>query len=191
MANRLLDGDRSIPAGRVCGDRALLLADSARPAVAPTKWRSYMRVGIATDQGGFHLKEDLLSRLKAAGHEVVDFGPYSLTPGDNYPYFVIPLARAVAVGEVERGVAFCGSGVGAAVAANKMPGVRAGLIGDHDCAHQGVEQDHINVLCLGGRTLGPEVAWEFVETYLAAEFSRAERHLRRLSKMAGLEEVIR
>jgi ribose 5-phosphate isomerase B len=148
-----------------------------------------MRIGIATDHGGFKLKEDLLRRLKAAGHEVVDFGAHSLAPGDDYPDFVIPLARAVSAGKVERGVAVCGSGVGAAVAANKVPGVRAGLIGDHFSAHQGVEDDHMNVLCMGGRTVGPEVAWEFVETYLAAEFSQAERHLRRLSKVAALEEV--
>jgi ribose 5-phosphate isomerase B len=148
-----------------------------------------MRIGIATDHGGFTLKEDLLSRLKAAGHEVIDFGAHSLVPGDDYPDFVVPLARAVSAGKVERGIAVCGSGVGAEVCANKVPGVRAGLIGDHFSARQGVEDDHMNVLCMGGRTVGPEVAWEFVETYLASEFSQAERHLRRLSKVAALEEV--
>ena len=148
-----------------------------------------MRVGIATDHGGFNLKEDLLGRLKAAGHEVVDFGAHSLIPGDDYPDFVIPLARAVSAGQVERGIAICGSGVGASVSANKVPGVRAGLIRDHFSARQGVEDDHMNVLCMGGRTVGPEVAWEYVETYLASEFSQAERHLRRLSKVAALEEV--
>jgi len=148
-----------------------------------------MRVGIATDHGGFSLKEDLLGRLKAAGHEVVDFGAYRLVPGDDYPDFVIPLARAVSAGQVERGIAVCGSGVGAEVCANKVSGVSAGLIGDHFSAHQGVEDDHMNVLCMGGRTVGPEVAWEFVETYLASEFSQAERHLRRLSKVTALEEV--
>ena len=148
-----------------------------------------MRLGIATDHGGFNLKEDLLRRLKAAGHEVIDFGAQSLVPGDDYPDFVIPLARAVSAGQVERGIAVCGSGVGAEVCANKVPGVRAGLIDDHFSARQGVEDDHMNVLCMGGRTVGPEVAWEFVETYLASEFSQAERHLRRLSKVAALEEV--
>jgi ribose 5-phosphate isomerase B len=148
-----------------------------------------MRVGIATDHGGFNLKEDLLGRLKSAGHEVVDFGAHSLVPGDDYPDFVIPLARAVSAGQVERGIAVCGSGVGAEVCANKVPGVRAGLIGDHFSAHQGVEDDHMNVLCMGGRTIGPEVAREFVATYLAAEFSQAARHVRRLSKVAALEEV--
>jgi ribose 5-phosphate isomerase B len=135
------------------------------------------------------LKEDLLGRLKAAGHEVVDFGANSLVHGDDYPDFVIPLAHAVSAGNVERGIAVCGSGVGAEVCANKVPGVRAGLIGDHFSAHQGVEDDHMNVLCIGGRTVGPEVAWEFVATYLASEFSRAERHLRRLNKVAALEAV--
>ena len=147
-----------------------------------------MRVGIATDHGGFSLKEDLLNRLKAAGHEVIDFGAHTLVPGDDYPDFVVPLARAVSAGQVQRGIAVCGSGVGAEVCANKVPGVRAGLIGDHFSAHQGVEDDHMNVLCMGGRTVGPEVAWEFVETYLTSEFSQAERHLRRLSKVAALEE---
>ena len=148
-----------------------------------------MRIGIATDHGGFHLKEELLRRLHAARHEVVDFGAHCLVPGDDYPDFVIPLARAVSAGQVERGIAVCGSGVGAEVCANKIPGVRAGLIGDHFSAHQGVEDDHMNVLCMGGRTVGPEVAWEFVETYLSSEFSQAERHLRRLSKVAALEEA--
>ena len=148
-----------------------------------------MRVGIATDHGGFNLKQDLLGRLKAAGHEVVDYGAHTLVPGDDYPDFVIPLAQAVSAGKVERGIAVCGSGVGAEVCANKVPGVRAGLIGDHFSAHQGVEDDHMNVLCIGGRTVGPDVAWEFVESYLASKFSQAERHLRRLSKVAALEEV--
>jgi ribose 5-phosphate isomerase B len=148
-----------------------------------------MRVGIVTDHGGGKLRVDLLGSLKATGHEVVDFGAHSLVPGDDYPDFVIPLARAVSAGQVERGIAICGSGVGASVSANKVPGVHAGLIGDHFSARQGVEDDHMNVLCIGGPTVGPEVAWEFVETYLASEFSQAERHLRRLSKVASLEEV--
>jgi ribose 5-phosphate isomerase B len=148
-----------------------------------------MRVGIATDHGGFGLKEDLAARLRAAGHEVVDFGAYRLAPGDDYPDFVIPLGRAISAGEVERGIAVCGSGVGASVCANKIPGVHAGLIGDHFSARQGVEDDHMNVICMGGRTAGPEVAWDLVQTFLTSEFSQAERHLRRLGKVASLEEV--
>jgi ribose 5-phosphate isomerase B len=146
-----------------------------------------MRIGIATDHGGFGLKEELLVRLRAAGHEVRDFGAHSLNSGDDYPDFVVPLARSVAAGEVERGVAVCGSGVGASVCANKVPGVPAGLILDHFSARQGVEDDHMNIICMGGRIVGPEAAWDLVEAFLAAEFSQAERHLRRLGKVAALE----
>jgi ribose 5-phosphate isomerase B len=147
-----------------------------------------MRVGIAADHGGFGLKEDLLARLREAGHEVVDFGAHSLDSGDDYPDFVIPLARSVVAGQVDRGVAVCGSGVGASVCANKVKGARAGLILDHFSAQQGVEDDHMNILCLGGRTVGPSVAWDLVHAFLAAEFSQAERHLRRLDKVALLEK---
>jgi ribose 5-phosphate isomerase B len=146
-----------------------------------------MRVGMATDHGGFGLKEDLRGRLVAAGHDIVDFGSHSLNPGDDYPDFVTPLARAVAAGTVERGVAVCGSGVGASVCANKVRGVRAGLVNDHFSARQGVEDDHMNIICLGGRVTGPMLAWDLVQTFLAAEFSQAERHLRRLGKVAALE----
>ena len=145
------------------------------------------RVGIATDHGGFGLKEELVAQLRAAGYEVVDFGAHGLNPGDDYPDFVIPLAQAVAAGKVERGIAICGSGVGASVCANKVPGIRAGLVHDHFSARQGVEDDHMNIICMGGRTVGPAVAWDLVETFLAAEFSGAARHLRRLSKVASLE----
>jgi ribose 5-phosphate isomerase B len=146
-----------------------------------------MRVGVATDHGGFGLKEDLVARLRAAGHEVVDFGAHELNPGDDYPDFMIPLGRAVAAGTVERGVAVCGSGVGASVCANKIPRVRAGLVGDHFSARQGVEDDHMNIICMGGRTIGPFAAWDILEAFLAAEFSQAPRHLRRLGKVASLE----
>jgi ribose 5-phosphate isomerase B len=146
-----------------------------------------MRIGIATDHGGFELKEGLVAHLREAGHEVVDVGAYSLNPQDDYPDFVIPLAQAVAASRVERGVAICGSGVGASVCANKVPGVRAGLIQDHFSARQGVEDDDMNVICMGGRTVGPAVAWDLVETFLSSKFSQAERHLRRLGKVAALE----
>ena len=146
-----------------------------------------MHLGIATDHGGFGLKEELVTRLRAAGHDVVDFGAGELSPDDDYPDFVIPLAQAVAAGKVERGVAVCGSGVGASICANKVPGVRAGLIHDHFSAGQGVEDDHMNIICLGGRTVGAGVAWDLLQTFLAAEFSDAPRHLRRLSKVALLE----
>jgi len=146
-----------------------------------------MRIGIATDHGGFPLKEDLVGRLRAAGHEIVEFGAYSLNPGDDFPDFVTPLARAVASGDVERGVAVCGSGVGATVCANKIPGVRACLINDHFSARQGVEDDHMNVICLGGRTLGNYLAWDLLEAFLSAEYGQNERYLRRLDKIAALE----
>ena len=148
-----------------------------------------MRIGIATDHGGFDLKEELAARLRAAGHEVVDFGARSLSPDDDYPDFVTPLSRAVAAGQVERGLAICGSGVGASVCANKIPGVRAALIHDHFSARQGVEDDHMNILCMGGRTVGSAVAWDLVQTFLAAEFSQAERQMRRLGKVTALETV--
>jgi ribose 5-phosphate isomerase B len=147
-----------------------------------------MRVGIATDHGGFGLKEEFVAQLRGAGHEVVDFGAHSLNPGDDYPDFVVPLARAVVAGNVERGVAICGSGVGASVCANKIVGARAGLVHDHFSAKQGVEDDHMNIICIGGRTVGPSVAWDLVQTFLAAEYSQAERHLRRLAKVASLQE---
>jgi ribose 5-phosphate isomerase B len=146
-----------------------------------------MRVGIAADHGGFTLKEDLARSLRAAGYEVVDFGAMRLNSGDDYPDFVVPLARAVSRGEVERGVAVCGSGVGASIAANKVPGVRAALVTDGFSAHQGVEDDNMNVICLGGRVVGPMLADELIKTFLAARFSGAERHERRLAKVAALE----
>jgi len=146
-----------------------------------------MRIGIATDHGGFNLKEELVKQLREAGHEVVDFGAHRLNQGDDYPDYVVPLAEAVAAQKVDRGLAICGSGVGASVCANKIRGVRAALIHDHFSARQGVEDDHMNILCMGGRTVGPAVAWDLVQTFLTAEFSQAPRHLRRLNKVASLE----
>ena len=148
-----------------------------------------MNVGIASDHGGFELKEELVAKLRAAGHVVTDFGAHSLDPGDDYPDFVVPLSNAVAAGEVERGIAICGSGVGASVCANKVKGIRAALIHDHFSARQGVEDDHMNVLCMGGRTVGPEVAWDLAQAYLGAVYSREDRHLRRLGKIAALEDL--
>jgi ribose 5-phosphate isomerase B len=150
-----------------------------------------MRVGIATDHGGFELKEDLKSYLRSAGHVVVDMGALTLEPGDDYPDFVIPLAQAVAAGTVDRGVAVCGSGVGASVCANKIPGVRAALVQDHYSAHQGVEHDNMNILCMGGRVVGPLAAQDLVDAFLAASFSGEERHVRRLGKIAALEAALR
>ena len=145
------------------------------------------RIGIAADHGGYELKEYLAGTLRAAGHEVIDFGDGPPNVDDDYPDFVVPLARAVASGDVDRGVAICGSGVGASVAANKVAGVRACLIHETFSAHQGVEDDDLNMICLGGLVVGPALAWELVKTFLAARFSGAERHRRRLAKVAELE----
>lgn len=144
-------------------------------------------VGLAADHGGYEMKQWLGEELARQGFRVVDFGAAELTDGDDYPDFVIPLARAVAAGEVERGIALCGSGIGASVAANKIPGVRAGLVHDGYSAHQGVEHDAMNVMCLGARVIGPALAADLVQIFLAAEFSGAERHRRRLAKIAALE----
>ena len=147
-----------------------------------------MRVGVGADHGGFALKEQVAESLRSSGYKVVDFGAHQLNPNDDYPDFIIPLARAVAAGEVERGVALCGSGVGASIAANKVPGVRAGLIHDVFSAHQGVEDDDMNVFCLGGKVIGSALSLELIETFLAAHFSGAERHKRRLAKVQALEK---
>jgi ribose 5-phosphate isomerase B len=147
-----------------------------------------MRIGIASDHGGFDLKNDLLTHLRAAGYDILDFGACAFDPDDDYPDFVVPLGEALASGRVERGVAICGSGVGASICANKIRGVRAALIPDNFSARQGVEDDHMNIICVGGRTVGPAVAWDLVQTFLEAEFTKDERHLRRLDKVAVLEQ---
>ncbi len=146
-----------------------------------------MRIGISADHGGFALKEQLVKALNASGHEVVDFGAHTLVPADDYPDFVAPMARAVSRGEVDRGIAICGSGVGASVVANKLPGVRASMIVDAFSAHQGVEDDDMNVICLGGRVIGYALAWDLIQTFLTARFIGAERHRRRLAKIRELE----
>ena len=146
-----------------------------------------MRVGIAADHGGFELKVQLTAALKAAGYEVADFGAHDFVTGDDYPDFVVPLARAVARSEVTRGLAICGSGVGASVAANKVPGARAALITDCFSAHQGVEDDNMNVMCLGGRVTGYALSWDLVQIFLNAHFKGAERFRRRLAKVTALE----
>ena len=145
------------------------------------------RIGIASDHGGYELKVYLAGKLREAGYEVIEFGDRQPAPDDDYPDFVVPLARAIARRDLDRGVAVCGSGVGASVAANKVAGVRACLIHEVFSAHQGVEDDNLNVICLGGRVVGHALAWELVERFLAARFSGAERHRRRLAKVADLE----
>jgi ribose 5-phosphate isomerase B len=146
-----------------------------------------MKVGVGADHGGFEMKEQLTKLLAADGHEVVDFGNKVYDGNDDYPDFAIPLARAVASGDIERGILVCGSGVGASVAANKVQGARAALCHDHFSARQGVEDDSLNVLCFGGRTTGIAVAWDCVQNFLGARFSEAVRHRRRLAKVTQLE----
>jgi len=146
-----------------------------------------MRIGLAADHGGFALKQWLTEQLEGGDYELRDFGATELDAGDDYPDYVVPLARAVAAGEVERGIVLCGSGVGACVAANKIAGVRAALIGDMYSAHQGVEDDDLNVICLGGRVLGDELALDLVRTFLAAQYRALPRYERRLAKIRTLE----
>jgi ribose 5-phosphate isomerase B len=147
-----------------------------------------MKIGICADHGGFVLKESIRALLVKMEHEVTDFGAYKLNDQDDFPDFVIPLAQAVASHEVERAIAICGSGVGACVAANKVRGVRAGLVHDYFSAHQGVEDDDMNLICMGGRVIGFATAQELVQSFLKAKFIGGERHLRRLKKIEALEK---
>ncbi len=147
-----------------------------------------LRVAIGADHGGFTLKEELVARLKD-DFAVHDVGAHAVDPDDDYPDFVEPVARAVAAGEVDRGIIVCGSGVGACIAANKVPGVRAGLCHDSYSAHQGVEHDDMNILCLGARVVGGELAAELVTAFLGARFSGEPRYRRRLDKVISLERM--
>jgi ribose 5-phosphate isomerase B len=146
-----------------------------------------MRVGLAADHGGFELKVKMAEELRAAGYEVVDYGAHEYNGQDDYPDFITPLARAVAKGEVTRGIAICGSGIGASVAANKVRGVRAALITDPYSAHQGVEDDDMNIMCLGGRVTCYALAWDLIQTFLKSSFKGLPRYQRRLDKVAALE----
>jgi len=147
-----------------------------------------MKIGIAADHGGFELKETLKKLLIGCGHEVKDFGADHLDEKDDYPDFVVPLSYAISNHELDRGIAVCGSGIGASIAANKVKDVRAALIHDSFSAKQGVEDDDLNLMCLGGRVTGHALAWELVKIYLNATFSGAERHKRRLAKVIALEK---
>ena len=147
-----------------------------------------MKVGIAADHGGFELKQIIQSFLLSLNYVVIDFGAYEKNDLDDYPDFVLPLSKAVAARDVEKGIAICGSGVGAAIAANKISGVRASLITDHFSAHQGVEDDDMNLICLGGRITGLAVAKELVKVFLEAKFSGGDKYVRRLNKIKDLEK---
>jgi RpiB/LacA/LacB family sugar-phosphate isomerase len=145
-----------------------------------------MPIAVGSDHAGFHLKQEVAEALRKEGHEVLDVGTQSTAPVD-YPDFAEALGLAVRDGRAEKGVLICGSGVGAAVAANKVPGVRAAICHDTYSAHQGVEHDDMNVLVLGGRVVGPALAHELVRAYLGARYTGEERHARRLAKIKALE----
>jgi ribose 5-phosphate isomerase B len=146
-----------------------------------------MRVAIGTDHAGFALKEDLMARLEKAGYEVTDVGAYDDEPSD-YPDSAAAVARLLASGAADRGIAVCGSGAGASIAAGKITGIRAATVHDVYTAHQAVEHDGLNVLALGARVVGSELAWEITAAFLAAQFSGEERHLRRLAKVEALDQ---
>ena len=146
-----------------------------------------MKVALAADHAGFDLKNELAERIKDR-YEVEDLGAFACDEQDDYPDFSLALAEAIASGRAQRGILVCGSGVGACVAANKVPGVRACLCHDTYSAHQGVEHDDMNVLCLGARIIGPALAFELAEAFLGASFSGEERHRRRLEKVQKIEQ---
>src|SRR5256885_15629926 len=146
-----------------------------------------MKITIGADHAGFLLKQEVASHLREAGHEVIDLGTNSTDPVD-YPDYAEAVGKSILDGTVKRAILICGSGVGASVAINKMPGIRAGLCHDTYSAHQGVEHDNMNVLVLGARITGTALAKELMEAFLRAEFTREDRHMRRLKKIAALEE---
>jgi len=146
-----------------------------------------MKIAVAADHGGFPLKAELIAVLREAGHEPIDLGAHEYLPGDDYPDYAEAVGRAIQSGEAERGIVLCGSGVGACIAANKMRGVRAGVCHDTYSAHQGVEHDDMNVLCLGARIVGTELARELVLAFVNARFKTGEKYRRRLNKVLAIE----
>ena len=146
-----------------------------------------MKIAIGTDHGGYPLKAEMIQALKQAGHEPIDLGAYSIDPTDDYPDFALAVGQAIQSHQAERGLVICGSGVGACVAANKLKGIRAGVCHDTYSAHQGVEHDDMNVLCLGARIIGDELAREIVLAFARAKFSGEARHVRRLNKVLKIE----
>jgi ribose 5-phosphate isomerase B len=148
-----------------------------------------MRIALSTDHGGFELKQEIVTFLRNGDYQVIDFGPAVYDPEDDYPDYVIPMANAVAKGIADRGIAVCSSGVGACIAADKVPGVRAALIHEGFSAHQGVEDDDMNVICLGGRVLGRSLAFDLITAFLSARYLGADRHRRRVAKVLELEKI--
>jgi ribose 5-phosphate isomerase B len=146
-----------------------------------------MNIAIGCDHAGFPLKDHVVQQVREARHQVIDCGAVTLVPGDDYPDSALAVAEAVRSGRADRGILVCGSGVGVSVAANKIPGIRSAMCHDTFSARQGVEDDAMNVLCLGARVIGPETASEVIRAYLKADFSGAERHQRRLDKVKKIE----
>jgi len=146
-----------------------------------------MKIGIAADHAGFEQKQQLVEALTEAGYQIIDYGAHFYEAADDYPDIIIPLCRAVVKGEVDRGIAVCGSGVGVSVAANKIAGIRAALITESYSAHQGVEHDDMNLMCLGGRVIGQALIWELVQAFVKAKYDGGERFQRRLDKVIALE----
>lgn len=146
-----------------------------------------MKIAIAADHGGFSLKADLVEVLKQAGHEVVDLGAHEYLAGDDYPDYALLVGKSVQSGQAERGIVLCGSGIGACVAANKLKGIRAGVCHDTYSAHQGVEHDDMNVLCLGARIIGVEPAKEIVTAFINARMDTKPQYQRRLNKVLAIE----
>jgi ribose 5-phosphate isomerase B len=146
-----------------------------------------MRIAIGSDHAGFPLKETVVRAVESAGHAVLDLGAYTPEPSD-YPDAALAVGRALQRGEADRGILLCGSGVGVSIAANKLRGIRAGVCHDIYSAHQAVEHDDMNVLCLGPRVIGPSLAEDLVDAFLRARFSGEERHRRRIAKITAMEE---
>ena len=146
-----------------------------------------MKIAVAADHGGYSLKATTIELLRSMGHEVMDLGAHKLDPDDDYPDYARYVGQAIQHGQVQRGILICGSGIGACVAANKLKSVRAGVCHDTYTAHQSVEHDNVNVLCIGARVVGEAVALELVRAFVAAEFSGDLRHLRRLEKVSAIE----
>ncbi len=147
-----------------------------------------MKVAIGCDHAGFPLKGRVIKEVDALGHEVVDCGAFKEEPGDDYPVFARAVAEAILAGKAERGIIYCGSGVGVSIAANKFKGIRAALCHDTFSARQGVEDDSMNVLCFGARVIGPELAADIMRAFLRASFSGLERHARRLGMVLAIEK---
>jgi ribose 5-phosphate isomerase B len=148
-----------------------------------------MKIAIGADHGGYPLNERIIEELRQAGHELIDFGTHDGTRPDDYPDYALKVGQAIQNGQTEIGILICGSGVGAAVAANKLVGIRAALCGDTYSGHQSREHDDCNVLCLGARVVGVELALEIMRAFVAARFTGEERHKRRLSKIAAIEKT--